>query len=91
MFVDEKAMGEPYKPDKPAGLPKRLWMAILLPIPIAIFSFSFAAVYAVLGSWDSSAIMSGIGELSIAFSLASIIVSAVRLRAHDAPTTSPPS
>lgn len=90
MFLDEKAAGEPHRPERPAGLPKRLWVAILLPIPVAIFSYTFAAVYALLGMWEKSALMSGIAEISVAFSLASMLVAIIRVRGDASRETNPP-
>lgn len=54
MFVEEKAMGEPYWPKKPYCLPKGIYAAIYAPIVVAIFCFAVAVSYSLIYSLPSS-------------------------------------
>jgi hypothetical protein len=80
MFVEERAMGEPYRPEKPYRLPKRIYTAIIAPIRVAIFCFALAVSYALEARQGLSTVWQCVGILCLSFSLVTAILVTLHVR-----------
>ncbi len=90
MFVDEKAEGEPYRPEKPYRLPNGFFAAILLSLAVAIFCHTIGVSYAMQREPDAVSAMADIGNLFIALTLATMLVAAILMRAARTGDRVPP-
>lgn len=69
MFVDEKAEGEPYLPEKPDELPSRYPLSICLSLLVALFCYDSWLDNVMIAETAKAELWSNMGSLAIALAL----------------------
>ncbi|HTR19084.1 MAG TPA: hypothetical protein VMH91_03885 [Candidatus Paceibacterota bacterium] len=77
MFLEDRAMGEPYRPEK-YRLPRRFILAMSAAIGVVVLSIAAGLSYWVEGRIDAANGWFGVGKLFTAFEFALILVAIIR-------------
>ena len=90
MFVDEKAEGEPYLPEKPDSLPWRYPFSVVISLSVALFCYDAWLDNVIIPDAAAAELWWSIESLAIAFAAGIGIVGWVHARLLRSVKISPP-